>query len=445
VHLISADIPFPGLAALDPCLGAALVILAGMNGPSLGGRALAVRPVVFVGLISYSLYLWHWPLLVLQRSHLARDELTTVESLMVLALSVALAAASWWWIERPFRGARPLLARRPLFATAGVATAAILAVGLTFHFGNGLASRLPPHALLLAAGAADRSTDRGDCLELPPDAVRNGDLCALGAALPGSASFVLWGDSHAEALRGVVGDVAASAGRKGLFAGRPGCPPLVGTRVTFRFGAHKADSADCAAYNAAVLDLVRHEPGIGTVVLAGQWSLYATGTPYAARADLGVSLEDLTAADPSQPATNEAVFRHGLSEAVRLLVEAGKRVVLIGPVPEVAAPVPWTLALAAWHDRHIDLRPARSDFALRNATALGLLGEFEERGLATVLYPDAILCDAERCRVVEDGRPLYADDNHLTRVGAAMLEPLFRTSLRGGSVCLVRNGAMAPC
>jgi peptidoglycan/LPS O-acetylase OafA/YrhL len=214
VFAYSAGTPFPGAAALPPCLGAALVIHAGVGGRSLAGRFLSARPLVLTGLISYSLYLWHWPLLVFARS-LAGRGLTWAETLAVLALSVAVAAASWRWIERPFRGRRPLLSRAPLFAAAGLAIGTVMALGSGLHFARGLPDRLPPEAARLAEGAADRSQGRGRCVGRIPDATRHDDPCRLGATgQQAAASFLLWGDSHAGALAGVAAARSAAPDRR---------------------------------------------------------------------------------------------------------------------------------------------------------------------------------------------------------------------------------------
>ena len=111
----SADTPFPGASALLPCLGTALLIHAGSGGPSLVGRLLSRRPIVLTGLVSYSLYLWHWPLLVFASLYALR-ELTAAESLGVLLLAALLATLSWRYVELPFRGPRPVLARPALLA-----------------------------------------------------------------------------------------------------------------------------------------------------------------------------------------------------------------------------------------------------------------------------------------------------------------------------------------
>ena len=181
VLALSSATPFPGMAALLPTLGAALVIHAGDGGQSLAGRVLGVRPLVLAGLISYSLYLWHWPLLVFARTYVGR-ELSMAETLAVLALSVAVAVASWRWIERPFRGSRPILARPKLFAAAGAAVSVTVAIGLGLHLAEGLPTRLPPDAARLAAGARDRAIAPPECVNPPLEAVREGRLCRIGAA-----------------------------------------------------------------------------------------------------------------------------------------------------------------------------------------------------------------------------------------------------------------------
>ena len=105
-----ASTPFPGSHAALPVLGAALVLAGGIDGPRSGaGLLLDSRPMRFVGNISYSLYLWHWPLLILPEAYLVRD-LGLVERLLALLVATALAWLSYRWVERPFH--RPTATRR---------------------------------------------------------------------------------------------------------------------------------------------------------------------------------------------------------------------------------------------------------------------------------------------------------------------------------------------
>ena len=108
----SQDTRFPGLAAIPPCFGAAMIIVSGSGKSTLIGRVLTLRPSVFIGLISYPLYLWHWPLLVFSK-YLAIKPQSTEIRVVLLMVSAALATLSWKYIETPFRKRRIVHERRP--------------------------------------------------------------------------------------------------------------------------------------------------------------------------------------------------------------------------------------------------------------------------------------------------------------------------------------------
>ena len=150
----TAATPFPGLSALPPCLGAALIIAGGETGTSLVGRLLSLRPVVFVGLISYSLYLWHWPVLVFQNiggmvAQLPPESRTL--KLAMFAISIALGYLSWKWVETPFRKGRMRPGKRQLFVVNGIGVALVTAVGVAVLATNGLPGRFPADALQAAS------------------------------------------------------------------------------------------------------------------------------------------------------------------------------------------------------------------------------------------------------------------------------------------------------
>jgi hypothetical protein len=199
-------------------------------------------------------------------------------------------------------------------------------------------------------------------------------------------------------------------------------------------GTGTAAARRCRGFNEAVLDRVLASDDVTTVILGAHWTLYATGTRYGREADGPVVRlrEHEGGALPSAGATNEAVFGAALERTVAALSRAGKEVVILGPVPEVGRPVPWTLALAAWRGRDVDIRPGLADFDERNRIAVSTLAGLGERGLATVVFPHLALCEGEegRCRVESGGRTLYTDDNHLTRRGAGLLARTLEGVLR---------------
>ena len=202
----TAGTPFPGPAALFPCLGAALIIAAGETGSSAVGAILSLRPVVFLGLISYSIYLWHWPLLVFQRTDqilFAQADLTSATKVLFTIIVIVLAALSWTLIEQPIRRGRFRPAPRILIpAIASVLSVlAITSVGL--RTSHGLPGRFPLAAQRVGqyTNYDRRPSTRDGLCYLQPTADFTDfhpDPCLLQHR--GRKSILLVGDSHAAAL-----------------------------------------------------------------------------------------------------------------------------------------------------------------------------------------------------------------------------------------------------
>ena len=256
IGLLSEDSSFPGANALYPVLGAALLIHGESHGSSACGRLLRTRWLRFMGLISYSLYLWHWPLLVFAKYYIIRD-LTPVETGGVVAASFLAAVLSWQFVEQPFRQSHGVTGRAGLFAAAGGLMAVFVAFGLASDRGG-------PIGVLTAFAHGDeranryRNPDFDRCigglrtrLSRTPEDVLARDLCPLGdpAAAP---SFVLWGDSHAEAMRPGVDAAARAHGVAGYFAGLINCPPATGVEVY-----ETSVENGCLPFNDAVMTMLQ--------------------------------------------------------------------------------------------------------------------------------------------------------------------------------------------
>ena len=149
--LYSSD-PFSGPAAALPCIGTAMIVHAGRGGDSWVRSMLTSRPIVYIGLISYSLYLWHWPILVFARAWLVRP-LTTLEAAALIAISFAVAHLSWRFVESPFRAKSRNFSRNQMFAVASGAIVVMLALGATIDVRDGLPSRVSPEVADAAAPA----------------------------------------------------------------------------------------------------------------------------------------------------------------------------------------------------------------------------------------------------------------------------------------------------
>jgi peptidoglycan/LPS O-acetylase OafA/YrhL len=403
---------FPGAAALLPCAGAALIIFTG-QAPTGVNVALSKRPLAFIGLISYSLYLWHWPLFVFTCDVLGRD-LHPWETAALIVVAFSLAILSWRFVERPFRmrGFRP--PRWKLFGSALAMMALTAACGAVVVADRGVPQRYPLDVQRILAALHDVDPRAVTCFGMTGNDVRAGKLCRIGDLSAKAPSFVLWGDSHAGSIIPAIEAIATREKRAGLFAATDSCPPLLG--VT------RSDTWKCRAFNDAVIEIATR-PEITDVILDARWAKNADGTSYGDEPRGRILLYDNEGRGIDGPTTN-AVFLRGLTRTVRALTRAGKKVILIGSVPEIGWPVPPVLArMRLAHDnRNMDL-PLSADLQRQRIVIQDFARMRRDYGV-TIVDPARVLCAGGSCRVVLNGVPLYRDEHHLSAFGAKLLIPI---------------------
>ncbi|CAO3376766.1 acyltransferase family protein [Azospirillum argentinense] len=296
---LSEATAFPGYAALLPCLGAALLIHAGRSGPTAVGTVLTLRPMVFVGLISYSMYIWHWPLMVFARFHKGRD-LSTKETLVLLAIIAAVSVLSWRLIEVPFRKPTTETGRRPskVFARTGWVMAGLAGSGLLGHLTNGLPQRFADYTPQEIAGR-EFYKEHTCFLETgqPPEAWPGVENCRIGPLKAEAPTALLWGDSFAAHYVPGLQTVADTLPFNIVQYTASGCPPIRDLSVTAR--------PNCEDFNSRVDDIIDRN-GIRIVIMAARWEWYM----------------DTNALDLSR-----------LHETVEALLNRGIRIVVLGQSP----------------------------------------------------------------------------------------------------------------
>ena len=383
---------FPGLTALAPVLGAAAIIHAGSSGPTLAGRLLQWRPVVYVGLISYSLYLWHWPLIVLAQYANGMEPLSRFWPLLLLA-SLLLASASYHFVEQPFRRSAGGLARLALPSGAALA----LALGLFCAAGvmmGGFADRFTP-AVVSLDKARSPLIPYEHCGDLAPQAA-----CLLGDG-QGEPQMLLWGDSHLVSLAPALHEVLRQQGKRAVLLPYLGCAPV--------FEAGSAIRATCPELQAKVKAYLVAHPHIKTVVMTAFWSTYfREGGPLQMVSSAGQAMD------------GQAAAQAGLRATLQWLQQGQRTVILIGPVPAYNKSVPAALALEAASGRQ-RARSSSSEEKLTNAPFLAVVDEFEPDVQFQYVDPVPWLC-APECRLIEEGVPLYRDAHHLSVAGAMALK-----------------------
>jgi peptidoglycan/LPS O-acetylase OafA/YrhL len=404
VFLYDRDTRFPGLAALPPCLGAAAIIWANRNQPTFSGRLLAWRPLVFIGLISYSLYLWHWPLLVFGRwwavqwTTLSTDgRLPAHLGALLLVLAFVMATASWAFVERPIREKRWFRTRSSVFRSAGISTAGLLLLGvLTFQMA-GFPSRFPAEVTTFLEARKERGAFQDGNLDL--EDAQKGRFVELGIQNHGeSLNFLVWGDSHAKAVMPLLDQLCREHSMRGAGAVRSSLIPLLGYQSYFW--------DETEEFNQEAMAFVESR-GIRDVILIANWSNYIKVDQTSDRLRAGF----------------ERTLEYCESRDIRLWVMLS--------VPTYNYDVPRSLASAVRFGRHV------------NSVGLSFQGYEEKLKKQQSIFGDSaqshftVLDPAEYFRgpggktlVQIDGKSLYSDSNHLTESGSMRLRPLFEPVLR---------------
>lgn len=394
---------FPGLNALFPVAGAVVFIAATGCHPTLAGRLLSIRPIVFIGLISYSLYLWHWPLFAFSR-HLMVDADTLTVKLLLLVLSIVLGYLSWRFIETPFRRKDLLTSNRSAVRFGiGLTAVLMLACGILI-FSKGIPGRFNDTYSILLKDMEQTGRKYRD----------KGAGIVLGQQENTKLDFILWGDSHGMASAAAIDREAKEQNRKGIAYLNTGTLPVINLhRPGFR--------KNVAAYNEKVFESILASD-VKNLILISRWNNYLNDHP----------LTDQTGTS-STPQEAAAALSRQLTPMLKKLKIHGIKVYLIKQTPETENDMP------AKHffirKRFPALNPsADAQFTKEIAvhyhqTALieELTNSLQENGLAQVIDPAPAFFDNPLQRLeVYSERSHFRDSNHLTAFGAErFMRPCF--------------------
>ena len=425
VVFIPAGPMFPGVLALFPVIGTVLLLSSGA-GANPVNRVLTHPWAVFFGLISYSLYLWHWPVYTLS-SYLRDGYANVVEALAWMALSVGLGWLSWRVVEQPVRMARRLSGMTVLAGTAVLSLAALTTAALVFK-GNGLPERFGPEARIHIAASGDFLQDFSRCYvadTLPLDGL---EICPIGP--DGPPRVLVWGDSHVRAFHAGLDMAAHEAGTPGMVIWRAGCPPLFGIRKV-ESAATQAQDVACTQANKQIEQAFSRLDSLEHVLLIGRWAYYATGKGVGLDAHNTISLHRTDA--PDRIGTKQALV---LAEAAQRTVDQLHRwvpeVSVLRQPPEIPYYDSRRAAREAAHETWL-LAPAPQTRAtaqpeaqtVRNALAVTPWLGLAERGQVALIDPWDRFCVEGTCHAVVDGVGQFFDNNHVTNAAALRLRDLF--------------------
>jgi len=430
VPFMAVHLHHPGLATAIPVLGTAIVIRYSGRGDPVG-RWLSSRPMVAIGLISYSLYLWHQPVFAFGRL-IRADEPTLSVKIGWIALSILLAIGTFLLVERPTRNRRQV-SSGTIWMIALSGAVLLAGAGIAIFMGKGMPGRFPPP--LDAIAKAERIEEASifqsgkGCLNYVPEI----GPCRFQGVNPAGYNLIVAGDSHARTLSNALIDRLPSAADLASLTllNRGGCLLLPGlTRVD-------AMQPSCPdSYNAIRMRYLTRQPRAIAVLMMRlpvvvERSRFDNGV---GGVESGEPPHISRTTGPYDRAVDDATVQSALTAMIHRLLDSGVKVVLVYPVPEMGWNIPRKLLEIAraqpsdvWQlsDQASVSRRQFRDRSRRTYALLDSLGE--NPGLARI-YPEQSLCRSERCLSHDGTAIFYRDDNHLTREGAAHIaEAIDRT------------------
>ncbi|WP_197063503.1 acyltransferase family protein [Novosphingobium malaysiense] len=375
--LLDENAAFPAWNAIATTVGTAAIIHAGRNRRTLVGRVLSVRPMVGIGLISYSLYLVHWPIISFTQYMLLREP-TLAEKVAIFAASIALGWASWRFVERPFRSRRRF-SRKFIFSSAFAGSSVFGLVGLAAFATQGLPQRFGDLSMQLARDDQQTVNTKGCFLKEGFENWR-GKECFLTTEGDGPTTL-LWGDSHANHYAGSIMEGRGGVDGPVLLFASAGCAPIRDTDFPMR--------PHCRANNDHVGEIIDRFD-IDRVVLSAYWERVLD--------ENGIGLGRL-------------------AKTVAWLESKGVDVALIGDNPDFAMSNPQFLQI-----RLAGRNPPVKDFYAPVRNSPGYNSRLKAAAGADEFYnPYKPLCRDGRCLAYRNGNLLMRDNSHFAGYGADLI------------------------
>jgi peptidoglycan/LPS O-acetylase OafA/YrhL len=387
---------FPGWIAALPVIAAALLILNGQRGTA--HLFLSSSPLQIIGNLSYSLYLWHWPIYVYFVMAVAVDKpLSTLEKLTGLLISLGASYVSYKWIEQPIRKKSSHWNSKKVIGFWVVSILISIAALAVVQKSSETSYRLPVYLANAEKARVDKNPRQDECfLDGGKAAARNNDplLCRIGVNPSNSTDAILWGDSFADAIQPMVEELLTANNLSGVVSTLPGCLPI--NKVAYVDDAMKRQFSHCdKGLNQKTFEFIAQTPTLKYIIMTANWRRYDTD-----------------------------VLNRDVVQQICKLKTLNRTPILIGPVPSPNYDVP-----RQWGRMELKQREIIDSMVFPHASSRDVENIFHtliERietscGAVRYIMPSQTYCEKGNCYAVKNGNALFVDNAHLSRTGALMM------------------------
>lgn len=392
--------PFPSAYALVPVLGTALIVLFASS-RTLVGQLLSHRLFVGIGLISFSIYLWHQPLFAFARLR-DLDHPPQSVMLMLVFLTVALSYLTWRFVEQPFRNKQNTFLTRPvIFSTSLITIFLFISAGAYGYMSHGLPYRFNLSETQKAyLSTALASPERGRCHSDAKNFILPENACKYGG---GDASIAVFGDSHAVELAWELGKRTTNRGVSVRHFSFSACRPSY----------HSGNDDACTLWTNQTIDYIGNDDDIKHVVVAYRLTQAFSGDHYGIYPDLPGPLDEQV----QQKAADS------LQKIMSALIQSGKNVFFVHQAPELRNYLQALVIKGKQEDKIID---SSSGWWSRR---YAVTDRFVIPQEVTVIHTSDLFCHDGVCLAGMDGVSFYFDDDHLSLAGAEIVSRKVWTSL----------------
>ena len=376
---------FPGVGALPAAIGAALVLFSfHATKGGIVGAVLSMFPIAYVGRLSYSLYLWHWPLLAIYRSYSGTWP-DIVHAAALFSLALVLSFISYTFIELPTRqlNIAPIKFKASTAFVLGLTSLSMLIYQIGSFFPD--SSQLGG---LAAQTAADVPENRARCNYGNEEslAVFPKPRCNSEEGKP--VDIMIWGDSHALSWQPLAWEIARREGVAATSLTRYGCPPVLDYDVRALNGRSQNESDLCREFNARVFEFVKRT-AIKTLVVTALW--------------------------PDGSGKENERFRAAFSETIERLTPYVGKIVILGQTPYLRDTVPRCIELG-----NLDRCSVKREVVEKTSGAMSRFLSTLSQHQSNVEFVDLLdfFCSEVTCPAFKDDYPLYSDSNHVSSTAA---------------------------
>ena len=416
IIFFNKNLQYPSVFTLLPVIGTVLIIIFTTKLTILN-KVLSIKPLVFSGLISYSLYLWHQPILAFNRIYFNSD-LTALHSLLIIALSIVLSFVTWKYVEQPFRK-RTVINDKNVILSLVILALTILFISFLIYFEKIKSNKdLLPQKIINSF----KSESGKDCFDIDYAHINSKDkwFCELGSSGK-SISFAVIGDSHALSLKPGFHDAASENNIKGIFTGYSGCVSFLDI---YSIRAEK-NIKNCKMLNEKLFKFIKKNK-IKKIFLVSRWTYYTDGN----YEKTNFSHISKTNSLSSNKKNSRLAFTFGLENTVKRYNNLGVEVIFVHQVPlQVFSPsfvysksfnkkineinIKKLSNLSVNFDKHMSIQ----EFVRKNTNIIKNKNyNFKEIDL------NNYFCDNKKCKIGEKDASFYSDRSHLSIIGAKLIK-----------------------